>query len=1504
MAGRQSSRFEMLINITSKGGPELNKLGSAAKKLQAIFDHLDKAIDKTQMTTGEGQDAFRKFAAALGGLIKQTNDYYQAKRKLNNELRKDPSKQNAANITKFKGDMAKAKAAAEGYRDTINGLVPGLVKLDFRTKNAGLNTEFLSKAQGEATAKAKLFTSAVTKKSRAEEKSTRSTKKNTIEVEKNTAATKKNEFATNALRQRLDTTGSSTFAKLRRQVGAFRNQILLLTFATVGLRSAFNSAFLAANELEASLKGLGAVAANTGNNMQGARQAAIDLSQKGLLTIQDAAAGLKNLLSAGFGLPEAIKLMDTLTNSASFNRQGTLALGQAVVGATQGIKNQNSIMVDNAGITKNLSIMYKEFAATIGTSAGTLDEAQKRQAIFNGILKEGAIFAGDAEKVVLTMAGAITKLGVTSTQASAEVGKLTQPLAKGFVMAVAEASSALEKMAVELNKNPEFMTRMIEAGYKLEEVLRLGLSAIGAFAQGLGKVLGIFSRYTISLMGAGLLLAVYNKRTRAVSKSINTLTADHLEATTVQELNNKGIQKQVTLYGIADRATYKTLSLKQRYRIELQRLTLNEEALTGATVKTARAMQLKASALRTVTGASTTAAAGVKLLGISIKGLIATVKPFLVAFIVFEGLAFVITRLIQAFKGVEKQSEVNKRRNDELTKTFEHQFKVIQNGNEAVVETSRRFLDTQYKTYALQQQMLKVYIKGNEILGLREKFAKAETAAEQAEIQTQINLKQEQYDVELGMLKQHQLEIQRMTEGHLANLAAARTAYDEELEAAQKRRGNTEVIEARQNYLKRLKQQETFNLSFQKLTEQERMSPQMVAKQTEMDNAVEMSKQNLQFVRETSLASHYARLEAQTENHQKRMFELNSDDIKRIQGQFASKLEKELKDAKETYDLIIQNASSAYTAAQEDYLKGVSQSFIQSDAIGARTSSGKNYATNPAAIADDIRMGAGKGPVAPQGAFKMAEDIQKVYAGLSDSQKTFKQGLLDSNLSVEETNKLLGEYKTNLLGSKAALEEELDVLKGKIGTDNAVYQNVKANVEGLDALIASIDTASKEYKILTGEKKLFDDESKQATEAYRKTVDAIKETLSVEEKRALGAAFYREDLKKLSVTYKELELQIQGILTAEGQLTGALGRSVLEAQRAADTTNKYRNSTQSLKGAFLEFINPLQNSDALLRKQSQATEELENKQKAQAAALNDKLMLAGFELQAEKDILAQGIATGKYTDQQVIDQEKRIAVSQAKVDAILAETAATEKLSEIERKVLEDNQAAARMQEQIANMTAYANFFGGFIEKMQNLEHNRLMANMKYQKKLKKEVMDGVLNQKQADQLAIENQKLTAAEKAKNEKLALAGLIRDVGRQIMVYAAKKAAESGNIAAALGMLAAGVAANAMINSYANKVTREAERDYMDAQAQFERREAEIRGEGDNQPGSANQQRFGGSIKAENLSVEINPTVVIQGEQVFIGQGSVNEFGAELQALLLTSVNDAIENREIDLSNVQG
>ena len=96
--------------------------------------------------------------------------------------------------------------------------------------------------------------------------------------------------------------------------------------------------------------GLSSVAAAFGESQSEARMAAEQLASDGLLTVTEAAAGLKNLLASEFNLSldQAVELMEGFKDSAAFNRQGTLEYGQAIIGATQGIKNMNSIMVDNA----------------------------------------------------------------------------------------------------------------------------------------------------------------------------------------------------------------------------------------------------------------------------------------------------------------------------------------------------------------------------------------------------------------------------------------------------------------------------------------------------------------------------------------------------------------------------------------------------------------------------------------------------------------------------------------------------------------------------------------------------------------------------------------------------------------------------------------------------------------------------------------------------------------------------------------------------------------------------------------------------------------------------------------------------------------------------------------------------------------------------------------------------------------------------------------------------
>lgn len=208
----------------------------------------------------------------------------------------------------------------------------------------------------------------------------------------------------------------------------------------LGFTRAAGAAAEESEKLNNALLGLKSIAKATGNDMESVSKAAKELSADGLVPLTDVASGLKNLLAKGFSLQESIKLFQTLKDSAAFGRQGFLSMGEAIVGATEGLKNENSIMTDNAGITKNLSIMVKEYAATLGKNADALTEAQKRQAYYIGFLKEGERTMGDAAKLVDTYTGAKARLSVAIDRATAALGDFItkSELVKGAMSAVAD----------------------------------------------------------------------------------------------------------------------------------------------------------------------------------------------------------------------------------------------------------------------------------------------------------------------------------------------------------------------------------------------------------------------------------------------------------------------------------------------------------------------------------------------------------------------------------------------------------------------------------------------------------------------------------------------------------------------------------------------------------------------------------------------------------------------------------------------------------------------------------------------------------------------------------------------------------------------------------------------------------------------------------------------------------------------------------------------------------
>lgn len=223
---------------------------------------------------------------------------------------------------------------------------------------------------------------------------------------------------------------------------------LASVFAAQQIIGFFKDTVDAANQMQASMMGITTVANAFGQDADKAKEAAKSLAQDGLMSVREAADGLKNLLATGFSLPEAINLMNTFKDAAAFNRQGTLAYGEAIVGATQGIKNQNSIMVDNVGITKNLSNILKEAGLSQNDLNLVTSDATVRQKLYNGLLKEGSIFHGDAERAANTFAGQLARVQTAFFNLKADIGEALIPALSYLVDSLMGIGGAMDGVLI------------------------------------------------------------------------------------------------------------------------------------------------------------------------------------------------------------------------------------------------------------------------------------------------------------------------------------------------------------------------------------------------------------------------------------------------------------------------------------------------------------------------------------------------------------------------------------------------------------------------------------------------------------------------------------------------------------------------------------------------------------------------------------------------------------------------------------------------------------------------------------------------------------------------------------------------------------------------------------------------------------------------------------------------------------------------------------------------
>lgn len=215
------------------------------------------------------------------------------------------------------------------------------------------------------------------------------------------------------------------------------------SFAALGALQKFtnllNESKDAVIKAEKSFKGLEATAASVGIKIGDAMQVVKEITKDGLMDNTAASKSLQNLLAYGFSLKEAETLLRRLKDSSAFNAQGTMSVSEAVERATEGIKNENSALIDNAGVTKNASVMFEEYAGKHGLVSTALSNSEKRAALLGGVIDATNGQVGNAAKLAETLGGQVAAADAKMITMKETIGQAFTPAfqALNTVMGVA-----------------------------------------------------------------------------------------------------------------------------------------------------------------------------------------------------------------------------------------------------------------------------------------------------------------------------------------------------------------------------------------------------------------------------------------------------------------------------------------------------------------------------------------------------------------------------------------------------------------------------------------------------------------------------------------------------------------------------------------------------------------------------------------------------------------------------------------------------------------------------------------------------------------------------------------------------------------------------------------------------------------------------------------------------------------------------------------------------------
>ena len=235
--------------------------------------------------------------------------------------------------------------------------------------------------------------------------------------------------------------------------------------------------------------GLNSILTGQGKSFSQAQKFVEEYVSDGLVPLNNAVTAYKNLAARGYSSEQIKKTMTALKNAATFGRQSTYSLGEAVQTASEGLKNENSVLVDNAGVTKNVAKMWEDYAKSVGKSTNQLTQAEKIEAEVNGILEETKFQMNDAAVYANTYSGKVAQLNYAFTSMKTAIGNVIQPIAKLLIPVLTAAANAV--------------TRLFTAIAGLMSMFGLKADSVETVSKGLGGVADSADKASDAVKGVG-----------------------------------------------------------------------------------------------------------------------------------------------------------------------------------------------------------------------------------------------------------------------------------------------------------------------------------------------------------------------------------------------------------------------------------------------------------------------------------------------------------------------------------------------------------------------------------------------------------------------------------------------------------------------------------------------------------------------------------------------------------------------------------------------------------------------------------------------------------------------------------------------------------------------------------------------------------------------------------------------------------------------------------------